>query len=265
MKLGVRLALFILFPWILGSLPCHGQSENAKAELQAGILAFKGARFEGATIHFRHAVDLDPEYVQARLYLATSYAQQYIPGVDEAANTRLAKVALQEYNEVLQRDPNTVEAVKGSAYLLMQMKQFENAKEFYHKAIELDPRDPESYYSIAVIDWTEAYQPRMELRARLKLRPAAALIGASECETMRVANESRVEEGIQMLTEALSLRPDYNDAMAYMNLLYRERADIQCGDPEAYRHDLETADKWVDVTIGVKKKKAESAAGAPDQ
>ena len=34
-----------------------------------------------------------------------------------------------------------------------------------------------------------------------------------------------------MLEKALELRPDYDDAMAYMNLMYRERADLQCDDP----------------------------------
>ena len=32
-------------------------------------------------------------------------------------------------------------------------------------ASELDPNDPEPYYSIGVIDWTSCYQPRMEARA----------------------------------------------------------------------------------------------------
>jgi hypothetical protein len=41
--------------------------------------------------------------------------------------------------------------------------------------------------------------------------------------------------------------------MAYMNLLYRERADIQCRDQKAYTADLKAADKWVDLTMATKK------------
>ena len=33
-----------------------------------------------------------------------------------------------------------------------------------------------------------------------------------------------------MLQKALQLRPDYDDAMAYLNLIYRERGDLQCDD-----------------------------------
>ena len=49
--------------------------------------------------------------------------------------------------------------------------------------------------------------------------------------------------------------------MAYMNLMYRERADIQCDDPGARSTDLKTADEWVDKTMAIKKQKAEKQAG----
>ena len=54
-----------------------------------------------------------------------------------------------------------------------------------------------------------------------------------------------IQEGIDNLNKALQLRPDYDDAMAYMNLMYRERADVQCDDPSARAADLKTADEWV--------------------
>ena len=46
-----------------------------------------------------------------------------------------------------------------------------------------------------------------------------------------------------MVRKAIELKPDYDDAMAYMNLMYRERADIQCGDPKANASDLKSADR----------------------
>lgn len=48
--------------------------------------------------------------------------------------------------------------------------------------------------------------------------------------------------------------------MAYINLMYRERADLECDDPGARRRDLKTADDWVDKTMATKKKKAERQA-----
>jgi hypothetical protein len=64
------------------------------------------------------------------------------------------------------------------------------------------------------------------------------------------------------LNKALKLREDYDDAMAYMNLMYRERADVQCDDAAARAADLKEADGWVDRTMATKKAKAEKQPGA---
>jgi hypothetical protein len=59
------------------------------------------------------------------------------------------------------------------------------------------------------------------------------------------------------------LRPDYDDAMAYLNLMYREKADVECDDPAQRAADLKTADEWVDKTMAAKRAKAEKQAAAP--
>jgi hypothetical protein len=64
------------------------------------------------------------------------------------------------------------------------------------------------------------------------------------------------------LNKAIQLRPDYDDAMAYLNLMYREKADVECDDLAARQEDLKTADHWVDQTLSTKKAKAEKQPGA---
>jgi len=231
---------------------------QARDQLNKGVQSYKNARYEEAISHFKRAVELDSKLLNARLYLATAYAQQYIPGADTEDNNRMANSAIEEYKNVLQADPNNVGSVKGIAYLYLQMKKFDQAKEYYKKAAEIDPKDPETYYSVAVIDWTEAYQPRMEERAKLGLKPTEPLKDKKVCEALKAKSEASVEDGINMLNQALKLRPDYDDAMAYMNLLYRERADYNCGSDDS-KADLKTADEWVDKTMATKKAKAEKA------
>ena len=111
---------------------------------------------------------------------------------------------------------------------------------------------------IGVIDSTQVFAVRAELRAKLGLKPDTPLISQSECWRVHAENLAHVEDGIEMLTKALHLRPDYDDAMAYLNLMYRQRADFQCGDKEAYNADIAVlADKWVDKAMEIKKAKAE--------
>jgi len=235
---------------------------RARDQLNKGVNAYKNAKYEEAINHFQQAVSLDPTLLNARLYLATAFAQQYIPGADAPDNNKMAEQAIDQYKEVLQRDPKNVNSVKGIAYLYLQMKQFDKAKEFYRKATELDPNDPEPYYSVAVIDWTQTYQPRMEERAKLGLKPDEPLKDKKVCAALKEKNGSNIQEGIDNLKKALDLRPDYDDAMAYMNLMYRDRADVTCDNPAARAADLKTADEWVDKTLAVKKAKAEKQPGA---
>ena len=64
-----------------------------------------------------------------------------------------------------------VNAAKGIAYLYLNEKKWDDAKKYYRMASDLDPNDPEPYYSVGVIDWTACYQPRMEKRAALGMKP----------------------------------------------------------------------------------------------
>jgi tetratricopeptide (TPR) repeat protein len=260
MKTSVRvLALAAAALVLLSTVGCA--KLRARDQLNKGVLAYKNAKYEEAINHFQQAVQLDPTLLNARLYLATAFAQQYIPGADAPDNNKMAEQAIDEYKAVLERDPKNVNSVKGIAYLFLQMKKFNDAKDYYRKATELDPNDPEPYYSVGVIDWTQTYQPRMEERAKLGLKPEEPMKDKKVCAALKEKNSANIEEGIQNLKKALEKRQDYDDAMAYMNLMYRERADVQCDDPAARAADLKEADEWVDRTLAVKKAKAEKQPG----
>jgi len=236
---------------------------KARDQLNKGVQAYKNAKYEEAIEKFKNAVALDPDLGVAKLYLATAYVGQYVPGLDTPENIRNAELAIEQYQEVLKANPNPINkltAMKGIASLYFNMKKFDQSKEWYNKVLQQDPNDAETYYSIGVIDWTEAYAPRMEERNKLGLKPEQALYdkkNAKVCEDLKTKNSADVQEGIDELNKAMNMRADYDDAMAYMNLMYREKADIDCGDDAARQADLKTADDWVDKTMATKRAKAE--------
>jgi tetratricopeptide (TPR) repeat protein len=234
---------------------------RARDQLNKGVASYKNNQFEQAINHFKEAVALDPGLKNAKLYLATAYAQQYIPGLDSPDNVQNANLAIEQFQSVLEQDPKNVNSIKGIASLYLQMKRFEDSKKYFHKAIDLDPNDPEAYYSVGVIDWTQAYQPRTEARAKLGLRPDEPLKDKKLCAQLRDEASAVIQDGLDSLNKAISLRDDYDDAMAYVNLLYRERADRECDMPDQRAADMKTADEWVDKTMEAKKAKAAKAAG----
>ena len=242
---------------------------RARDQLNKGVKAFKDAKFEEAIEKFKNAVDYDPKLLNARMYLATAYAQQYVPGSDNADNMQMGNQAIEQYKQVIEsKDPvpsreQQINSVKGVAGLYLQMKKFDDARQYYIKATEIDPNDPEPYYSVGVIDWTKTFQPRQEERAKLGMKPTDPLPPKDKkvCAMLHAKNWDTVADGMTMLNKALEIRPDYDDAMAYLNLMYRERADVQCDDPAAFQSDLKAADSWVDKNLDTKKKRAEKAAG----
>ena len=241
---------------------------KARDQLNKGVKSYKDNHYEEAITHFQKAVDLDPSLTNARMYLATAFVSQYIPGVDSPDNLRTAQQAIDEYQKVIDANPardQKVNSAKGIAYLYLNEKKWDDAKKYYRMAGDLDPNDPEPYYSVGVIDWTACYQPRMEGRAKQGMKPEEHLNAKNKdqkklCEDLKTKNSAAIQEGIDSLNKAIQLRPDYDDAMAYMNLMYRERADVECDDEAARTEDLKTADHWVDETLRVKKAKAEKAA-----
>ena len=257
-KLGGAVALGICM--LLVSSGC--QKLKARDELNKGIAEYKAAKYPAAVEHFKYAVELDPELPTARLYLATAYANQYVPGSQSEENLQVGEQAITEFQRVLEIEPNNLNSISGIASLYFQMKRMDDAKEFYKKQIALDSENPEPYYSIGVINWTQTYQPRMVVRTRLKLKPEDPIKDAKEREALAERNRPLIEEGMEMLNRAMQLREDYDDAMAYLNLLYREKADLE-ETPEAREEALKTADMWMDKSLELKKAKALEASKSP--
>ena len=92
---------------------------RARDQLNKGVNAYKNAKYDTAIEDFKRAVGYDPTLLNAKLYLATAYAQQYIPGVDSPDNLQNANNAIQQYKSVLEQDPKNINSIKGIAYLYL--------------------------------------------------------------------------------------------------------------------------------------------------
>lgn len=220
---------------------------------------------------FQRAVDLNPNDVNSRLYLATALMVQYIPGANSAENLDMARRAESEFDRVLALDPSNLVALESLASLAYQqaqgvpdlqqkLAQLDIAAAEYEKLLAADPRNSTTYYSLAVIAWVRWYPVWMKARADLGMRPEqpGPLTDAAMRQQLKQQYSALIDQGISYLEKALDLNPMYDDAMAYMNLFIRERADLM-DSPEQYRRAIAMADQWVAKALDTKKMKAESA------
>ena len=245
---------------------------KARDLLNKGVGAFKNGQYDAAVEDFKQAKDLDPSLLNARLYLATAYASQYIPGAPSEQNRNIGKQAIAEFKEILQTNPDNLSAIDGIGSILFQMagtpydpKLFEESKSYHQKHIQQKPEDPEPYYWIGVIDWTLAFRANAEMRKdynekniRKQVKDTDPLPAAIRGEYLAKYG-SLIDEGVADLQKAISIRPDYDDAMAYLNLLYRRKADtVESADERASLQ--KQADELVDKVKEVKQKRASQPA-----
>jgi tetratricopeptide (TPR) repeat protein len=242
---------------------------KARDLLNKGVGNFKNGQYDAAIEDFKQARELDPSLLNARLYLATAYASQYIPGAPSEANTRLGNQAVEEFKDVLGIDDKNLSAIDGIGSIIFQMagqpydpKKFEESKTYHEKHIELKPNDPEPYYWVGVIDWTLAFRANNELRAEYNKDNLKKQVKDTDPLPASVRGDytakyaAMVDEGITDLQKAIQLRPDYDDAMAYLNLLYRRKADMVESADERSKL-LEQADSLVDKVKEIKQRRAE--------
>jgi tetratricopeptide (TPR) repeat protein len=265
-------ALASVLVLILGVSGCA--KLRARDYLNKGVQSFKNGQYDVAIEDFKQAKDLDPTLMNARLYLATAYATQYIPGAPSQENMQFGNQAIKEFKEVLEQDPNNLSAIDGIGSILFQMAgtpfdaaKFEESKTYHQKHIALQPNDPEPYYWIGVIDWTLAFRNNLTLRADYnkdhltkQVKDTDTLPAALRADYLAKSG-TLIDEGIDRLKKAIQIRPDYDDAMAYLNLLYRRKADTV--DSETERAALvKQADDLIDKVKDIKQKRADQPTPA---
>jgi tetratricopeptide (TPR) repeat protein len=235
---------------------------KARDQLNKGVQAYKNARYEEAIEHFQSAVSLDPSLTMTHMYLATAYAQQVVPNSDTPANKALADRAIAAYKDALQIDPNNVNAIKGVAAIYFGQAKADDAKAWQQKVLAVDPKDPEAYYTIGVIDWNKARKNALDFFAANGLTEKQAADGAipkKECPKLAAMNGPLVDEAMDSLRKAIDLRPSYEDAMAYLNLAYRRKAEIECGNDDSRKADIQQAQDWIQKALGARKANLEKA------
>jgi tetratricopeptide (TPR) repeat protein len=230
---------------------------KARDQLHKGVDSYRNGQFQAAIEHFKSAIQLDPSLVNARLYLATAYAQQYVPGGDSPENLKTGQQAIDAFEEVLKMDSKNTTALASIGQIYYNMKNFEKAKDFQRQRIQFEPNNPEPYYWIGVIDWAQAFQADGKVRKDLNLMTPdkggnLPPLPEKYRAQLEQQNSQFVNEGIETLNKALDLKPNDLNSMAYLGLLYRQKADLEKSktDREA---DLTQANGWQQKAMQLRK------------
>lgn len=263
------LAFAMLLAVAVGASGCT--KLRSRDQLNKGVANFRDGHYDAAIENFKQSKDLDPELLNARVYLATAYAAQYIPGAPSDENVRVGESAVSEFKDVLTHDANSIPAIDGLGSILFQMagtpfqpEKYEESKSFHQQHISKSPNDADPYYWVGVIDWTLARRANDEMRQGYNVENPKKQIKDPDPlpDKLRAQfteqNGKMVDEAMEMLDKAVQIRPDYADAIAYKSLVLRMKADMS---DAATRASLEKeADDLLEKVKTIKAKEAAEKA-----
>jgi tetratricopeptide (TPR) repeat protein len=254
---------------------------KAKQEVKRGNEYLKAAQYAPALAAYQEALRLDPSETKLNKHIGIAYMGLYQPGSKHPKDLEYASKAIEhlktyvsqypddkkalEYlvsmylntdryddaiafyqNEILKRDPKDSKAMQSVAMLYFKKGDFDNGVIWLKKRLEIEGNNPEVYYLIGVQAWDRSYNfPDLDPALRAKI----------------------VDEGLAALNKSVELKPDYFEAVSYINLLYREKAKMEA-DPAKKQEYVDTANKYLQQALEMRKAaqekaKAEAASGAP--
>jgi len=268
----MRRAFFSLCLLAVVLVPLSGcQKMRARVELKKGNELYKEEVYREAMQQFQKGLELDPGATFAWRSVGLSAMAVYRPGAKSAENDKYAQIAIDAFKKFLIDYPRDEKVQDYLMTMLINSERYDDAlammktqltktpnkpglsqgivstlakagrlDEAYDWALkQAGPPDPVLFYSIGVSCWDKAYyDPMLDSTARGKI----------------------VDTGLAATKKALDIKPDYFEAMAYYNLLFREKAKLEL-DPAKAQEWIAQAEEWTKKAIALREQqKAKDAA-----
>jgi len=172
---------------------------------------------------YKEIIQLEPNEPQNYMALAQLY--------EDAGRYEEAEAELQKAKEVKANDPSVYTAL---AAFYNRQGDFDKTIDALTQAANLAPNNPEGWHLIATYYWDKA---RKDYRL-------------SDAE-----KKDYILKGIAMDDKALSLNPNYLEAMTYKNILLRMQANTE-KDPKVQKQLLNQADELRNKVLDAQRRKA---------
>jgi len=255
---------------MLGSGCDYVRKVIAKDKLNQGAILYNQGRTKQAQEFFREAKETDPTNSIAWLYYGATLVKEYKePTIEDQKKKEIANQAIEVYKKALDLSSNNCisidNAVSYLATIYDDLKDDGEWQKWMEKRAESDcSKDDvkaQSYYSIAQRYWKCTYDETTRYADKVILANQpfhyrnmdypAALPDKQKAEQC-------VAKGLEYMEKALTINPEYVDAMYYKGLLYRERQKLT--KEEAKRKELDQLAVKIANEASATQKRIEAAA-----
>ena len=240
---------------------------GARDAMGRGVHLLQRGNYPQAAKAFEAATRLAPTNLEAKLYLGICYMAQFRTGSADPGNLEFAHKAETQFLAILQAEPADDTALQYMANLQWEratgiadpaekQKQIERARGWFEELEKEVPRNKDAPFMLAVMAWQEAHADWLEARTRAGMNTDEA--GPLKDAAARAALAAKCgplwDEAIAQLNHALEVDPDYDNAMGYMNLVLRDRADTAATQAD-YQRQIEEGAQWTAKAAEARKMK----------
>ena len=173
----------------------------------------------------------------------------------------MAAAAYDQFQKVLEQNSKDQLAIVSIASLFLNQQKWDDSKQWFEKAVAVNPNNADAYYSLGFISWSKWFPAFGNALATVGMRQEDQF----PIKDKKVKAELKekwdpvIEDGLKDLDKALEINPEFDDAMTYENLLIRERAYL-ADTKEEYDEQVKIAETWIDKAMATKKSKEEKKA-----
>ena len=191
------------------------EPNDVEALFQAGYISFKLNQLDQAKDYFRKLITVDPKHAGGAANLTALEAREN--EIHAGRNEKTPGITLRE---VVQANPNSVEAHVNLGAQLITERVYPEALSILKQAVSLQPNSPAAQYDLGL---AQLYEKRYEEaiasnRKALELKPEWA--DAYNNLGLAYAGFGRWQEAVTAYGEALRLIPDYSGALHNLGVAY---------------------------------------------
>ncbi len=264
-----------VFAILIASVGCD--KVRARVTVREGNDLFKAEKYERAIDKYESALKLDDSLDKIYRNIGLAYMAMFQPASQSPKDKDFADKAIAAFQTYVEKHP---EDPRGPEYLVtmyLNSSRYDQAIAFFQAAIQKNPNDLNTVKKLALV-----YQKKQDFENALKWRTEQAKLSTSELEkaeawyTIGVLcwdrsynypdlepgyRQNVIQRGLDSLNEATKHRENYFEAIAYINLIFREKAKYEI-DPAKKQEFLVEANKYMMKALELRKAAAKTLAAA---
>jgi tetratricopeptide (TPR) repeat protein len=259
-----------LFGALIFSLCLFGcEKIKARSEIKQANQAYEHEDYGTALVHYVRARQIDPSFPDLDRMIGYSQIGLYVPDDRSPKNEAHADAAITELTRYLKKRPNDRIARDALINMYLNANRTSQAIDYFRNYLNAHPADLEAVKSIATLyakqgDFNESLNWYQKITLLDSKNPESFYIYGVVCYEKVAKNppqdvaekQSIIDKGKAALQRAIDMRTDYAEAMAYLNLLWRQQALVDAStDPAKAQADLAQADAIRNRAIDILKQR----------